>query len=81
MARGGWKEQLPVRRWFGHDPARWPEFRDRYGQQLQRPAQQEILQELAERAAAGTVTLVYGARDDRQDNAVVLREIAEEMIS
>ncbi len=70
-----------LRRWFGHDPARWPEFRERYRQELRGSRRQELLQVLAERAARGTVTLVYGARDDRHNNALVLKEIIEEMVS
>ncbi len=70
-----------LRRWFGHDPAHWPEFRNQYRQELQEPCQREILRELAARAATGTVTLVYGARDDRHNNALVLKEIIEEMVS
>src|SRR3990172_3213316 len=52
-----------LRRWFGHDRARWPEFRRRYLQELQGERQQELLRELAERAAQSIVTLVYSARD------------------
>jgi uncharacterized protein YeaO (DUF488 family) len=48
---------------------------------LQEPCQREILRELSARATRGTVTLVYGARDDRHNNALVLKEIIEEMVS
>jgi uncharacterized protein YeaO (DUF488 family) len=68
-------------RWFGHDPTHWPEFRNRNRQELQEPCQREILRELSARATRGTVTLVYGARDDRHNNALVLKEIIEEMVS
>lgn len=67
-----------LRRWFGHDPARWPEFRQRYTAELDaRPA---ALAALAERARAGPVTLLYAARDGRHCNAVVLRERLETML-
>jgi len=70
-----------VRRWFGHDPSRWSEFGKRYRQELREGRQPELLQDLAERAASGTVTLVYGARDEQHNNAVVIREVIEEMAS
>ncbi|MDP2675025.1 MAG: DUF488 domain-containing protein [Dehalococcoidia bacterium] len=79
----GWLKELApsdeLRRWFGHDPDRWPEFRERYRQELSGEPQQKVVRELARRAAAGTVTLVYGAQDERHNNAVVLAEVLAEM--
>lgn len=62
-----------LRRWFAHDPARFAEFRRRYTIEL--AGQEEKLSELRRRARAGTVTLVYGARDTEHNDAVVLAEI------
>jgi uncharacterized protein YeaO (DUF488 family) len=62
-----------LRRWFGHDPARFGEFRRRYTAEL--AAQEGKLRELRRRARAGTVTLVYGARDAEHNDAIVLAEI------
>jgi len=62
-----------LRRWFGHDPARFEEFRRRYTEEL--AAQPEPLGELRRRAERGTVTLVYSARDTDHNDAVVLAEI------
>ena len=62
-----------LRRWFGHDPARFEEFRRRYAEELE--PQQERLRELRRRARRGTVTLVYSARDTDHNDAVVLAEI------
>jgi uncharacterized protein YeaO (DUF488 family) len=62
-----------LRRWFGHDPARFAEFRRRYLDEL--TAQQEKLRELRRRARKGTLTLVYGARDTEHNDAVVLAEL------
>jgi uncharacterized protein YeaO (DUF488 family) len=62
-----------LRRWFGHDPARFAEFRQRYTKEL--AAQDVKLRELRRRARAGTLTLVYGARDREHNDAVVLAEI------
>lgn len=66
-----------LRRWFGHDPRRWAEFRRRYRLELRR--QRKVLDALARRAANGSLTLVYGARDTVHNNAVVLKSILERM--
>jgi uncharacterized protein YeaO (DUF488 family) len=62
-----------LRRWFGHDPTRFAEFRTRYVDELRhrRPA----LGALRRRARGGTLTLVYGARDEEHNDAVVLRGV------
>lgn len=62
-----------LRRWFGHDPELFEEFRRRYTDEL--AAQEDRLEELRGRARAGTLTLVYGARDTEHNDAVVLAEI------
>ncbi len=62
-----------LRRWFGHDPARFEEFRRRYRDEL--AAQGEKLRELRGRARKGTLTLVYSARDTEHNDAVVLAEL------
>jgi uncharacterized protein YeaO (DUF488 family) len=62
-----------LRRWFAHDPARFAEFRRRYTAEL--AAQEGKLRELRRCARAGTVTLVYAARDAEHNDAVVLAEI------
>ena len=61
-----------LRRWFGHDPERFEEFRRRYVEEL---AEGEKLDELRRRATSGTVTLVHGARDSEHNDAVVLAEL------
>lgn len=71
----GWmKEVAPsdeLRRWFGHKPERWAEFRRRYMKELKgNPG----LQTLRDLAAEGPVTLLYGARDTDHNEAVVLAE-------
>ena len=62
-----------LRTWFGHDPARFAEFRRRYSQEL--ASQEEKLRELRGRARETTLTLVYAARDTEHNDAVVLAEI------
>jgi uncharacterized protein YeaO (DUF488 family) len=62
-----------LRRWFGHDPAKFEEFRRRYRDEL--AAQAEKLRELRGRARKGTLTLIYSARDTEHNDAVVLAEL------
>jgi uncharacterized protein YeaO (DUF488 family) len=63
-----------LREWFGHDPARFDEFAKRYRQELRAAPAGALLAELARRSARGTVTLVYGARDEEHNGAVVLKD-------
>ena len=62
-----------LRRWFGHDPRRWEEFRRRYAAELASRA--DLLDELREIAREKPVTLVFAARDELQNQAVVLRDL------
>ncbi|MCZ0732761.1 DUF488 domain-containing protein [Phreatobacter sp. AB_2022a] len=65
-----------LRKWFGHDPARWPEFRARYRREL--TANPEPVAVLRAMLREGVVTLVYGAHDEEHNNAVVLAELLDE---
>jgi uncharacterized protein YeaO (DUF488 family) len=60
-----------LRKWFGHDPERWDEFRSRYFAELRGNPAVERLQKAI---AAGPVTLLYGARDPAHNQAVALAE-------
>ena len=62
-----------LRKWFGHDPARFEEFRRRYVAELR--ACPEALRSLRALARAAPITLVFSARDERHNNAVVLRDV------
>ncbi len=62
-----------LRKWFGHDPARWDEFRRRYADEVHQRSDQ--LDELRSLARQGRVTLVYSAHDEEHNDAVVLRGI------
>ena len=64
-----------LRKWFGHDTARWEEFTKRYADELDEHA--EALGQLLELAQEGPVTLVYATHDERHNNAVVLRDILQ----
>ncbi|HEY0666168.1 MAG TPA: DUF488 domain-containing protein [Gallionella sp.] len=72
------KEAAPsteLRKWFGHDPEKWQEFRMRYLAELE--YNPEATDELAQRLHAGVVTLVYGAKDEQHTHALVLKEYLE----
>lgn len=64
-----------LRKWFGHDPKKWRGFRRRYESELKRHAEQVAL--IKRRARAETVTLLYGARDQKHNEAVVLKQFLE----
>ena len=70
-----------LRRWFGHDPARWPEFQARYRAELADPERAALLDALAARARSTTVTLVYGARDTEHNQARVIAEELERRLA
>ena len=61
--------------WFGHDPLRWTEFRERYERELAAPVQQQRLRALLAVAGARSITVVYGARSETENQAVVLRDV------
>jgi len=62
-----------LRQWFGHDPARWQEFRRRYAQEVRQ--HRELLDQLRALARQGPITLVYSARDEEHNDAVALRHL------
>jgi len=59
-----------LRRWFAHDPAKWAEFQRRYRAELD--ANPDAVSELKAALADGPATLVYGAKDEAHNDAVVL---------
>ncbi len=68
-----------LRTWFGHDPAKFPEFRDRYRREL--ASHPQLLERLTEEAKTGVVTLVFAAHDAAHCNATVLKELLESRAS
>lgn len=64
-----------LRKWFGHDPQRWDEFRRRYFRELR--SRPDDVAFLKAKAAGGRLTLVFPARDERFNNAVALKEYLE----
>ena len=63
-----------LRTWFNHDPRRWDEFRRRYRDELKQHSRRR-LRELRRLARTGPITLVYSARDEAHNDAVVLRNV------
>ncbi len=70
-----------LRKWFGHDPDRFAAFSVRYRQELAREPARTALEDLLRRASRGTVTLVYGARDEVHNGAVVLKQEIESTLA
>ncbi len=60
-----------LRRWFGHDPAKWEEFQERYRAELE--ANQAAVDELRRRVREGLVTFIYAAQDEQHNGALVLK--------
>ena len=67
-----------LRRWFGHDPDRWPAFRERYRGEL---TGSPHLADLIAIARRGRLTLLYSARDEERNQAVVLAEVISERLA
>ncbi len=76
----GWLKQVgpstELRQWFGHDPARWDEFRRRYFRELDEAPQ--AWEPIARQARRGPVTLLYSSRDTEHNNAVALKEYLDQ---
>jgi uncharacterized protein YeaO (DUF488 family) len=76
-----WRKDLgpshELRQWFGHDPRRWREFRRRYRAELQ--PKRESVAAIARKATRGAVTLLFGARDSKHNQAVVLKGMIDRL--
>jgi uncharacterized protein YeaO (DUF488 family) len=66
-----------LRKWFGHDPARWKEFKKRYAAELD--DRREQVEALARECKKRTVTLLFGAKDPKHNNAVALKDYIERL--
>lgn len=62
-----------LRKWFAHDPAKWSEFQTRYKAELKHNPEPVAL--LKKEAAKGPVTLLYGAKDEQHNEAIVLQKL------
>lgn len=61
-----------LRKWFNHDPNKWPEFQKRYAEELR--SNPELTKQLRSEAKAGTITLIHSAKDEQHNDAIVLRD-------
>ena len=66
-----------LRKWFAHDRDKWPEFKQRYRQELSSGEQQVAFKSLRELCDQNRVTLVFAAKDEQCNNAVVLKELLQ----
>ena len=64
-----------LRKWFGHKPEKWRGFRGRYETELRHNG--DLTEMLTKKARKGTITLLYGARDEKHNEARVLKEFLE----
>ena len=64
-----------LRKWFGHDPKRWEAFQQRYRSELDAEEKREQIRRLLAEAADRSVTLIYGAKDEEHNQAIVLRDV------
>jgi uncharacterized protein YeaO (DUF488 family) len=65
-----------LRKWFNHEPDKWPAFKKRYFEELQ--AQSDAVKEMMRLASQGRVTLLYSSKEEKFNNAAVLKEYIEE---
>lgn len=65
-----------LRKWFGHDPSKWDEFKKKYRQELL--GNRDLILRLKEETRKRPVTLVYAAKDPEHNNAVALKEVLDE---
>jgi uncharacterized protein YeaO (DUF488 family) len=83
LALTAWIKELSpsseLRKWYAHDPKRWPEFGRRYKAELEGQDRQDLLARLAKEARKGDVTLVFATRDSEHSGARVLKEVIERM--
>src|SRR6185295_9202427 len=66
-----------LRKWFDHDPEKWQRFRGRYETEIRH--KDDLIKALRQKARKGTITLIYGARDERHNEALVLKQFLERM--
>jgi uncharacterized protein YeaO (DUF488 family) len=78
-----WRQDLApsneLRRWFGHEPDRWEEFKERYRTELEEAGKMGDLRDIAHRAREENVTLLFGAKDTKHNNARALEAFVGEV--
>jgi uncharacterized protein YeaO (DUF488 family) len=68
-----------LRKWFGHDPDKWDEFKRLYREEL--ASKEELVNKLIEDAKGKDITLLYASRETRYNNVMVLKDVLEERMS
>lgn len=66
-----------LRKWFGHEPKKWQEFKQKYWRELQ--VKKDLTEELKRISESGTLTLVYSARDELHNQAVALKRFLNDL--
>ena len=66
-----------LRKWFVHDPNKWFDFKKRYFEEIDN--NKKVLELILKKAREGTVTLLYGAKNEKYNNAVALKEYIEKL--
>ena len=78
-----WRKELApsndLRRWFGHDPERWGEFKERYRAELEEAGKMGEVREISDMAEEGNVTLIFGAKDAEHNNARALESFIRDL--
>ena len=67
-----------LRKWFGHDEKKWNEFKTRYFKELEKNI--ESVNPILDKINEGSITLLYGAKEEKFNNAIALKEYLEEKI-
>ncbi|ACN16447.1 conserved hypothetical protein [Desulforapulum autotrophicum HRM2] len=67
-----------LRRWYGHDPNKWTEFKSRYAEELR--AKHSQVRDVLEEVRVGIVTFLYSSKEEKLNNAVALKEYIESII-
>ncbi|MBZ5542617.1 MAG: DUF488 family protein [Acidobacteriia bacterium] len=84
LQAGQWMREIApsasLRKWYGHRPERWEDFRRKYRAELAKAPRKSLLDELVARARRETVTLVFAARDGDHSNAAVVAEMVHERL-
>ncbi len=80
-----WAKQVgpsnELRKWFGHDPAKYDEFKQRYLAELaDNPALTELKEKVTAQLATTNVILLYGAKDEQHNQAVILKELLDKQL-
>jgi len=66
-----------LRKWYSHDVERWPEFQRRYRAELQDEIHRPLVDELRRKARSHAITLVYAAKDEQHNSALILKQVLE----